>query len=63
MRKVLLLVSWCGLALTLVPPFLFLAGVLEASTMKTLLLVGAALWFSSRISLWRLPDRDNSSAE
>ena len=51
MRKVLLLVSWCGLALTLVPPFLFLAGVLEASTMKTLLLVGAALWFSSRISL------------
>lgn len=43
--------SWCSLALIVVPPILFFNGSITASTMNVLLLAGTFIWFISA-SLW-----------
>ena len=36
-----------ALALTIVPPLLFLAGSMALATMQTVMLVGCVLWFAT----------------
>ena len=45
MRQLLKILSYAGLALTLLPSFLVFANVIELQTHKTLMLLGSALWF------------------
>lgn len=45
MKTVLKILSYGGLALTVVPAFLVFAGTLEWGTHATLMVVGAAVWF------------------
>ena len=47
MSTLLKLVSFLGLALTVVPAFLVFAGTISWSTHAALMLVGAVLWFAS----------------
>lgn len=51
MTAVLKILSYSGLALTVLPAVLVLAGVLSWRAHSVLMLVGAALWFSTA-SFW-----------
>lgn len=44
MKQLLKVVSYLGLALTLVPSFLVFTGALDVPTYKVLMLVGTACW-------------------
>jgi membrane protein implicated in regulation of membrane protease activity len=48
MKIILSILSWIGLALTLIPSILLLKGSLEASQLTTLMIVGMVLWFVAR---------------
>ncbi len=61
MRNALLLLSWCGLVLTVLPALLYFSGVSDTGTMKGLLLVGTGLWFCARIPLPEKRDRDEDA--
>ena len=47
MKKLLPVISGLGLALVVIPAFLYFAGVTDKPQMKTLMLIGTALWFAS----------------
>jgi hypothetical protein len=47
MRIALQCLSWTGLALTIVPSAVFLAGRMELDTVKWLMLIGMLLWFAA----------------
>jgi len=47
MNRVLKLISFLGLALTVVPAFLVFTGSMGWGTHATLMLLGAVLWFGS----------------
>jgi len=49
MKTVLKLVSYTGLALSLVPAFLFFAGKLDRPVYLNLLIAGMILWFATAI--------------
>jgi len=49
MKTVLRLVSYLGLALSVIPPLLLWAGRIEMSTNRVLLNVGMCLWFGTAI--------------
>jgi membrane protein implicated in regulation of membrane protease activity len=48
MKIILSILSWIGLALTLIPSILLLKGSLEASQLATLMTTGMVLWFVTR---------------
>lgn len=48
MKSALNLASWLGLALTLVPSFLFLSGNLSSGRMNWYMAAGMVLWFVAR---------------
>ncbi len=60
MRILLRILSWVGLALTLLPACLFFYGQLGGGTVKNLMLAGTVLWFATVIPLDRFPDREKS---
>ncbi|WP_299530136.1 hypothetical protein [Ulvibacterium sp.] len=45
MKAVLKIISYLGLALTIIPVFFVLGGSLDDASYKTLLLVGTLCWF------------------
>ncbi|MEX0332600.1 MAG: hypothetical protein AB3N64_14385 [Puniceicoccaceae bacterium] len=47
MNNILKLISFTGLALTLIPGALVLIGVIDNSLQYTLMLIGMVAWFSS----------------
>ncbi len=49
MKSLLKIISYCGLALTLLPCFLLFAGFITIDLSKNLMLAGAALWFGTAI--------------
>ncbi|MGB1875071.1 MAG: hypothetical protein ACPIB0_04260 [Akkermansiaceae bacterium] len=48
MKTILNILSWIGLALTLVPSILLLAGTLKAEQVTLLMTTGMVVWFVSR---------------
>lgn len=56
MTLALRLISYLGLALSVVPPVLVWAGRLDMSTNYVLLNIGMVLWFGSAI-FWIKPDQ------
>ncbi|MEB2780091.1 hypothetical protein U3A58_06780 [Algoriphagus sp. C2-6-M1] len=51
MKNILKIISIAALALTLLPSFLVLKGIITPDLSKTLMLVGTLVWFGSA-SLW-----------
>ena len=51
MKKLFALLSLAGLALIIVPAFLYLGGSLDKPTMKMLMLAGTIAWFVT-VPLW-----------
>lgn len=49
MKTILLIVSYLGLALTLLPSFFFVAGVVPSATYKSLMVIGTLLWFGTSV--------------
>jgi len=47
MKRVAQIISWLGLAATLVPPILFFADRVELPAVKAWMLAGAVIWFSA----------------
>ncbi|MEP0368014.1 MAG: hypothetical protein ABJN36_20840 [Cyclobacteriaceae bacterium] len=47
MKTLLKIISFIGLCLTIVPPFLVFYGVIEKPTHFTLMGIGALLWFAT----------------
>jgi hypothetical protein len=47
MKKLLKIVSYIGLALTVVPACLVATGNIELDTNKTLMIIGMVLWFAA----------------
>ena len=45
MQSILKIISFIGLALTVVPSFLVFSGAIELNFHKTLMLIGTLLWF------------------
>ncbi len=56
MTLVLRLISYLGLALSVIPPVLVWAGKLDMATNYVLLNIGMVLWFGSAI-FWIKPDQ------
>lgn len=48
MKTILNILSWIGLALTLVPSILLLAGTLKTEQVTLLMTTGMVVWFVSR---------------
>lgn len=48
MKTILNILSWVGLALTLIPSILLLAGTLKAEQVTLLMTIGMVVWFVSR---------------
>ena len=48
MKTILNILSWIGLALTLIPSILLLAGTLKAEQVTLLMTIGMVIWFVSR---------------
>ncbi len=48
MKTILNILSWIGLALTLVPSILLLAGTLKTEQVTLLMTIGMVIWFVSR---------------
>ena len=48
MKTILNILSWFGLALTLIPSILLLAGTLKAEQVTLLMTIGMVVWFVSR---------------
>ena len=48
MKTILNILSWIGLALTLVPSILLLAGTLKTEQVTLLMTTGMVIWFVSR---------------
>jgi hypothetical protein len=46
MRRFLQLLSWTSLIAVILPAFLFLAGTMELPTMKTVMWIASASWFT-----------------
>lgn len=61
MKQVLLLLSWIGLALSVVPAVMYFQGSISHEMTKGLMLVGTVLWFGARIAVGRLNARMDSS--
>ena len=59
MKVMLQIVSLIGLALVFVPSLAYLAGVLDKTTMTTIMLIGTLVWFASAPFWmgWRQADR------
>ena len=47
MKAVLKLISFTGLAFTIVPSFLVYSGTIEITQHKTLMFIGTLLWFTT----------------
>lgn len=56
MKTILRVISYLGLAITVVSPLLVWAGRLTMSTNYTVLAIGMVLWFGSAI-FWIKPDK------
>ena len=56
------LVSYCGLALSIVPAVLVFTGTFEKATYLSLLILGMVMWFSSAI-FWIRPDQHQQEEE
>ncbi|BET68326.1 hypothetical protein ASA1KI_32440 [Opitutales bacterium ASA1] len=59
MKPVLKLLSYAGLALSLLPSFFVFAGTMAPATSKTIMIVGMVLWFSTAL-LWIKPTKPES---
>ena len=55
-KRILQTISFCGLALSVIPPFMVYSGAIEKQTYLNLMLVGMFLWFGTAIS-WVKKDR------
>ena len=51
MRVLMPFVSYVGLALVIVPPLAYLAGVMEKGAMTNVMLAGTIVWFGS-VPFW-----------
>ncbi len=51
MKNLLKIISFAALALTLIPSFLVLNGIISPELSKTLMLIGTVIWFGSA-SFW-----------
>ncbi|MEB2775436.1 hypothetical protein SYJ56_08960 [Algoriphagus sp. D3-2-R+10] len=51
MKSLLKIISFTALALTLIPSFLVLKGIITPDLSKTLMLIGTLVWFGSA-SFW-----------
>lgn len=51
MKSILKIISYLGLALTLIPSFLVFTGAIEFESNKILMFVGTLLWFST-VPFW-----------
>jgi hypothetical protein len=51
MRTLLIIISFIGLALTIIPSFLVLIGEATMDQNKTFMLIGTVLWFGS-VPFW-----------
>lgn len=49
MKNALSALSWLGLALTLVPSLLLMAGSIDGKTVNLLMAIGMVLWFVTRV--------------
>lgn len=49
MKSVLKIISYAGLAMTLIPPVLFLFNLIELSQLKLYMLIGMIIWFGSAV--------------
>ena len=47
MKKILKLISWAGLALTIIPSLLVFSGVVAIETHYVLMAIGMVLWFGT----------------
>ena len=47
MKKILKLISWAGLALTIIPSLLVFNGVVAIETHYVLMAIGMVLWFGT----------------
>ena len=56
MKKALIFISAIGLGLVIIPAILYLAGTLDKTGMKSLMLVGTVLWFAS-VPFWMGPKK------
>ena len=50
MKIVFRIIAWAGLALTIIPSILVLAGQLDFELNKTYMLIGTILWFGGTIA-------------
>jgi hypothetical protein len=48
-RKILQIISFCGLVLSILPAFLVYSGAFEKQTYLNLMLLGMLLWFGTAI--------------
>lgn len=58
MKNLLKIISYTGLALTILPSFLVLKGVIELKTHFLLMIVGMVLWFPTAIFWMKSPKLD-----
>ena len=56
MKIILKIVSYAGLALTLVPSILHFAGEMSLSVHKTLMFIGTIVWFATAPFWMNTPD-------
>lgn len=61
MKQVLLLLSWIGLALSVVPAVMYFQGSISHELTKGLMLAGTVLWFGARIAVGRVDARPKSA--
>jgi hypothetical protein len=54
MSKILLLLSWSGLFLTIIPSMFVFLGMVDGGELKLFMLVGAVFWFAGRVpATWK----------
>ena len=49
MKSILVIVSYLGLALTILPSFFLVTGVVPSTTCKSLMLIGTLFWFGTSV--------------
>jgi hypothetical protein len=54
MAKILRVLSWTGLLLTIVPPAFAFLGMVDGGALKVLMFAGAISWFAGRVpATWK----------
>lgn len=49
MKTILIIVSYLGLALTILPSFFLVAGVIPSEICKSLMILGTLFWFGTSV--------------